>query len=129
MPASGLVPYELPRVPGAVSGAAFDTWRPQRTLPVQLAAPAREQVELELVLPEGWELAYLPPPVQVENGIGSFHRNVHDDGEGTVTIGTVLELRQVQVPAESWPELRRLLIEADAPAGRSLLLRRAVEED
>ncbi len=128
IPASGLVSYQLPRVPGAVSGGSYQSWRSQRSLPIELTAAAREDVELELVIPAGWELAHVPQPITLDNQVGSFHRMVHDDGEGTLTLRTMLELRQVHVAPEAWNDLRLLLNEADAAAGRTLLLRRVPEE-
>ncbi len=129
VPDSGLVRIDLPRVPSAVTGASVESWRLVRTLPIELAAPAREQVVLELVVPEGWELAHQPQPVELDNGIGSFSRSVVDDGEGTITLRSNLELRQVLVPPEAWPDLRILLNEVEATAGTALLLRRAEESE
>ncbi len=123
VPASGLVRLELPKVPGAVSGAALQSYRSARTLPVELQGPARELVVLELTLPGGWEASYLPAPVQLDNAAGRFVRTVADDGEGGLILSAELELTQSVVAPEHWSALRALLIEADAPAGRTVLLR------
>ena len=123
LPASGLVRLELPRVPGAVSGAALQSYRVTRSLPVELDGPARELVVLELAVPDGWEPAHLPTPVQLDNAVGRFVRTVADDGEGTLILSAELELKQAVVAPADWPALRALLLEAEAPVGNTLLLR------
>ncbi len=122
-PASGLVSLELPRVPGAVSGASLEAFRQARSLPLELAGPAREVVVLELALPSGWEPAYLPAAASIDNAVGRFVRSVEDDGEGVLTLRTELELRQAVVAPQDWPALRALLLEAELATGRTVLLR------
>ncbi len=123
-PASGLVTVELPRVPGAVSGAALQSWRAERSLPIELSGPGLEMVVVELTLPAGWELAAQPAPVEIDNAVGRYERSVvHDADAGTLTIAAGLELTAPVVAPEHWPALRALLIEAEATQGRTVILR------
>ena len=125
---SGLVTIELPRVPGAVTGAALQSHREARTLPIELAGPARELVVLELAVPDGWEIVHLPAPISLGNAAGRFVRSVEDDGEGGLVISHELELTQAVIAPQDWPALRMLLNASDAAASRTVLLRLAEEE-
>jgi hypothetical protein len=125
--ASGLVKLELPRVPGALSTAALQTWRAERSLPVSLPAPARELVVVELTLPAGWEAAALPEEIELDEPIGSYERTVRVEDD-VVTIRSELALKQAVVTPQAWPQLRLLLNEADNARQRTVLLRRAEEE-
>jgi hypothetical protein len=120
---SGLITIELPRVPGAISGAALQSYREARTLPIELAGPARELVVLEITLPDGWEIIHQPAPISIDNAAGRFVRAVEDDGEGGLVLTHELELTQAVIAPEDWPALRTLLNASDAAAGRTLLLR------
>jgi hypothetical protein len=125
--ASGLVKLELPRVPGALSTAALQTWRAERSLPVSLAAPARELVVVEFALPAGWEAAALPQEIELDEPIGSYERTVLVE-DGVVTIRSELALKHAVVAPQAWPQLRMLLNEADNTRQRTVLLR-PLEED
>jgi len=124
VPATGLVRIELPRVPGAVSGAALESYRAARTLPIELDGPARELVVVELAVPEGWEPTHLPDAVKIENNAGRVERRVvYDQADGSVVIRTELELVQPVVAAADWPDLRALLLEIESNTGGTVLLR------
>jgi hypothetical protein len=129
LPASGLLPILLPRVPGAINAQGLQAWREQRTLPLELDGRARELVVVELGVPDGWELVHLPAAAVIDNAVGRFVRTIEDDGDGGLTLRSELELKQAVVAADAWPDLRALLLEADAVAGRTLLLRQAEEAE
>ncbi|MFH1465804.1 MAG: DUF3857 domain-containing protein [Pseudomonadota bacterium] len=126
IPASGLVRIDLPRVPGAVTAGDSQAWRGERTLPVAVPAPGREEVALEITLPKGWEPAHLPEAVELKNDVGAFTRVVTRDGDKLTVLGTLVLAREV-VAAADWPQLRALLLAADAPSAGALLLKKMEE--
>jgi len=124
VPASGLVRIDLPRVPGAVNGAALESFRAARSLPIELDGRARELVVVELALPDGWEPTHLPDAVKIENNAGRVERSVvYDQDDGSVVIRTELEIAQPVVAAADWPDLRALLLEIESNTGGTVLLR------
>jgi hypothetical protein len=128
LPDSGVLRLELPRVPGAVSAASLQSYRQARSLPIELAGPARETVELELVLPAGWEPIALPDAVELDEPVGSLERSV-ERRDGVLTIRTTMQLNQAVVSPDDWPALRALLNEADGRPARTILLRPVQETD
>jgi hypothetical protein len=124
VPRHGLVRLTLPRVPGAVTAAALQTHRGSRTLPLVLPkGPASETVQVELTLPDGYELAYRPEAAAVANSVGSVHRTVETE-EGTVSIRTKLTLEKGEVPAEDYPDLRALMTAVTGESKTTILLQR-----
>ncbi len=120
----GLVRISIPRVPGGVEGRDLQAWRERRTLPLALAAPARESVEMILDLPEGYEAAFAPPPLELRNAAGSLERTVSLDGR-RLTARTELSLALRVVAPEDYPALRELLAALEGERGRTILIRRA----
>ncbi len=123
VPLHGLVRLSLPRVPGALTGASFQVFRNARTMPLQLPGPATERVELALTLPDGYELAYAPDPVETSNAAGSLHRTVTHEG-GTLTITTVLEITTDLVSPAEYLQLRALFGALEGDPDTTILLQR-----
>jgi len=121
------VRVDVPRVPGAVTAGGVQAWRLKRTLPVAVPAPGQERVVLEVTLPKGWEPAHLPEVVELKNDLGTFTRSVIRDGDSLTVQSALLLAREVVAPSD-WPQLRALLLAADAPAAGALLLKKAKEE-
>lgn len=119
---SGLVRLPVPRVPGSLDGGSLQPWRTARTLPILVPGPASEQVEASWTLPEGWEVAWAPPDVEVDNPVGRFHRTTRVE-KGTLVMGTELVLKVAQVDPAAWPDLRALLLAREAGNGETVLLR------
>jgi Domain of Unknown Function with PDB structure (DUF3858)/Domain of Unknown Function with PDB structure (DUF3857) len=123
VPLHGLVRLSLPRVPGALSGAALQTYRNTRTMPLQLPGPLTERVELVLDLPDGYELAYAPEPVALANAAGSVRRTVEIE-DGTLTVTTVLLLDTDLVSPAEYLQLRALFDRLEGDADATILLQR-----
>lgn len=124
VPPSGLARVSIPRVPGAVGGRELQLWRERRTLPLVLAAPARESVELALDLPEGVEAAFVPPPAAMRNAAGSLERTVTLEGR-RLTVRTEVALALRVVDPQDYAALRALLAALEEERGRTILLRRS----
>ncbi|MBZ5638093.1 MAG: DUF3858 domain-containing protein [Acidobacteriia bacterium] len=120
---SGLARLTLPRVPGAISGAALQVHRGKRTLPLVLPAPASETVEVVLDLGEGIDVAALPAEATISNGAGSLARTVRRDGR-QLTLRTEFVLSGAVVEPERYADLRALVSTLESEGGRTVLLRR-----
>lgn len=113
----------LPRVPGAVTFEGLGAWRSVRTLPLVLPGPADERVEVVLALPDTLDVLAAPADVKVANAAGSFTRTVTKEGR-RLTVKTRLVLALDHVTPQQYPDLRALLVAADAENGRTVLLKR-----
>ncbi|MBP7147748.1 MAG: DUF3857 domain-containing protein [Acidobacteria bacterium] len=113
----------LPRVPGALSAESLQLYRPRRTLPLAIAAPAREVVEVVLQLPEGWEAARVPEELALAGDAASATRSVRRDGS-KLTIRTELKLARAVIEPGVYPQLRAALAAVDSEAARTVILRR-----
>jgi len=122
VPEHGLVAVELPRVPGAVTGASLDTHRNARTQPVHVD-PATERVEVALDLPDGYEVAFAPANAAFANDVGSFRRTV-EAADGELTITTLLLIEASEVAPAHWSDLRALVDAVEGDAANKVLLRR-----
>ena len=123
VPEHDLVAIDLPRVPGAVTGAELGSHRGARTQPLRVD-PATEQVDIVLSLPDGYEVAYAPAEAAIASEIGSFRRTVvAEDGELTVT--TLLLIEQSVIAATQWPDLKALIDAVEGDTANTVLLRRA----
>lgn len=125
VPHSGLVQLRLPRVPGALSGGALQTFRATRTLPLRLPDGAvSERVDLTLALPDGFDVAHLPSDLSLANAVGSVRRTVEiEDGE--LIASTLLVVEQGEIAPGDYPALRELLDALEADSQSLILLRRA----
>ncbi len=124
VPEHGLVRIHLPRLPGAVSGQALQAHRGRRTLPLVLPrGVCSEEVDLEVTLPEGYELAARPGDVVVSNEVGSVRRTVVVE-DGVLEVHTLLVLEIPVVDAASYTSLRALMTAVMGEPASSILLRR-----
>ena len=118
----GRLPFVIGDPAGGIVSAfepSLELEVPSRDTPVRLPAAATERVTLELRVGER-ELVRAPEPVEIANDAGRFSLTVAHDGAWLVVT------RELVVEAETgpdlWPELRRLLLEWDAPRNRTILL-------
>ncbi len=124
VPEHGLVSLRLPRVPGALSGGALETYRTTRTLPLRLPdGPVSERVDVTLTLPDGFEVAHLPADLSLANAAGSVRRTLGVD-DGVLTASTLLIVEQGEIAPADYPAFRELLDAVEADSQSLILLRR-----
>ncbi len=114
----GLAMLEPPRTPSVLAG--LQTWREHRAHPVRLP-PAREVVEVVLHL-DGVEAVGLPEATDLSAPGARFVRAVEVEND-LVTITESLELQEMLVSSEQWPEVRAVLTAAEASQQRSVSLK------
>lgn len=93
----------------------------QRLTPVQRRFPDRDEVELRLSWPEGWEADVVPQPRQLENETGLYSVQVEvDDAARKLSFRRQVELRQLELHGrDKYARLRNLfatLEQGDADA-------------
>ena len=124
VPRHGLVRLSLPRVPGGVTASELQLHRKSRTAPLRLPrGPATETVQVDLRLPEGFELVYAPPETAILFSVGSLTRSVELEGR-TLRCRTRISLESAEVPPGFYPELREMIAALESEAASTLLLRR-----
>lgn len=77
----------------------------QRRLPFLSADRSVERAEAVIELPEGLDLAELPPPVELEAGGWRYRLHVGRSSDGRVVVERVMERQPFQVPAAGYAEL------------------------
>ena len=124
VPDHGLVQLALPRVPGALSGGEFGSYRATRTLPVWLPdGAASERVELTIALPAGFDVVHVPDDLALAGNAGSVRRSATvTDGE--LHWSTVLVINRAEVAPEDYAGLRSLLDGLESSSAATVLLRR-----
>jgi hypothetical protein len=105
-----------PRVIGIKSIAPLPATGPRHN-PVTLTRRGRDTDELSIVLPAGYRVDELPPPVDLEQDFGSYHSRTTVN-DGVLHYTRSVEIRSFQIPPAEADALRRFssAIEADERA-------------
>lgn len=95
-----------PRVLGVRSSGLMEEKEP-RKFPVVFAGPEKDVDSFEIVLPPGYEVDDLPPPVDVDYSFASYHSKTEKKDNELVYTRT-FEIKELVVPMEKLEELKRL---------------------
>jgi hypothetical protein len=93
-----------PRVLGVKSEALLETKEP-RKFPVEFDAPVRDTDTFEIVLPAGYEVDDLPPPVDADYSFASYHSKTEADG-GSIRYTRTFEIKELSVPVSRAADLK-----------------------
>jgi transglutaminase-like putative cysteine protease len=94
-----------PRVIGLKSSAVLETKEP-RQFPVEFEGPALDTDRFDIVLPPGYEVDELPPPVTEDYSFASYHSKTEASG-GALHYTRTLEIKELSVPVSKMEELKK----------------------
>jgi uncharacterized protein DUF3857/transglutaminase superfamily protein len=93
-----------PRVVGIEQRELLETKEP-RKYPVEFAGPWRDSDTFEIVLPAGYEVDDLPPPVNADYSFASYHSKAEVNGS-TLKYTRTFEIKELSVPVSKVEELK-----------------------
>jgi len=111
-----------PRVLGKKSTDLLEV--KERTYPVEFDNASLQTDTFEIALPSGYEVDELPPPVEVDCGFAAYKSKVEVSG-GVLKYHRTYEVKDVMVPKENLPELKKFFRQVAADEFSSAVLRRA----
>jgi hypothetical protein len=99
-----LMLVELPSNPFSFALTGFYPSLPEVRYPVELPARGRTETNVEIKLPDNYEVSYLPPSLIVVNPYLELML-IPREKEGVITWNQSLEIKQDRVPVEDYNEL------------------------
>src|SRR5260370_283613 len=78
-----------------------------RKYPVRFDGPSRDTDTFEITLPAGYEIDYLPPPVNADYSFASYHSKTEVNGN-TLRYTRTFEVKELSVPLSKVEELKKL---------------------
>jgi len=94
-----------PRVLGTKSRAILETKEP-RKFAIEFDGPVRDTDTFEIVLPPGYEVDDLPPPVNADFGFASYHSKTEVSGN-VIRYNRTFEVKELSVPVSRADELKK----------------------
>ncbi|HLZ13505.1 MAG TPA: DUF3857 domain-containing protein [Candidatus Acidoferrum sp.] len=94
-----------PRVIGTKATGLLETKEP-RQFPVIFEGPRRDTDEIEIQLPQGYEVDDLPPPVDLDYSFASYHSKTEAVGN-TLRYTRTFEIKELNVPMNKIDDLRK----------------------
>jgi len=95
-----------PRVLGMNSSDLLETKEP-RKYPVEFDGPWKNSDSIEIVIPSGYEVDDLPPPVNADYSFASYHSKTEVSGS-TLKYTRTFEIKEVSVPVSKVDDLKKL---------------------
>jgi transglutaminase-like putative cysteine protease len=111
-----------PRVLGEKSSDILES--KDRKYPVEFDSASLESDTYEITLPEGYEVDELPPPTVLDAGFAEYHSRVEMKGN-VLRYQRELRIKEVLVPNERLPELKKFYRRVAADENRSAVFKRA----
>jgi hypothetical protein len=93
-----------PRVIGIKSSGLLET-KEHRQFPIEFEGPARDTDIFEIILPAGYEVDDLPPPVDADYSFASYHSKT-EAMVGAIRYTRTFEIKQLSVPVSRAEELK-----------------------
>lgn len=112
----GRVPADLAQLEERRQPLLLDHWK------------GRYREELELHLPEGYQLAFASPDVALSCDLGRFRLDCRPGDDGSLLLTRELEILDVRVAPESYGEFRDFVQQAYRAERQPLLLRKVTED-
>lgn len=115
----------VPDGPAYVAESISDLAREERATPLVIGSAMVQRSRTTWRLPKSLSLRAVPAAVEVKNEVGRFALTV-DQKPGQVTVTRELTIADGWIAPERYPALRALLAAAKAPAGRVVIVERAL---
>jgi hypothetical protein len=103
--AAGNLLLVRPRVLGSKTSGVLETKEP-RKFPLEFQGPSRDTDSFDIVIPAGYEVDELPPPMDVEYSFGSYHSKTVANG-GVLRYTRAVEIKELSVPVNKMEELKK----------------------
>jgi hypothetical protein len=94
-----------PRVIGSKSSPILETKEP-RQYPIEFEGPSRDTDEFEIILPPGYVVDDVPPPVDADFGFASYHSKTETTG-GVLSYKRSFEIKDLTVPVNKAADLKK----------------------
>jgi hypothetical protein len=94
-----------PRVLGNKAFGYLETKEP-RKFSIEFEAPARDVDTFEIVIPAGYEVDDMPPPVDADFSFASYHSKTEVNG-GVIRYTRTFEVKELSLPVDRSDELKR----------------------
>ena len=94
-----------PRVIGSKSSGLLETKEP-RVFSIEFEGPVKDTDIFEIVLPAGYEVDELPPPVDVDYGFASYHSKTDVSGNA-IRYNRTFEVKELSVPVSKADDLKK----------------------
>ena len=95
-----------PRVVGINASDLLETKEP-RKYPVEFEGPWKSSDSIEIVIPPGYEVDDLPPPVNADYSFASYHSKTEAAGN-TLKYTRTFEVKELSVPVSKAEDLKKL---------------------
>jgi Transglutaminase-like superfamily/Domain of Unknown Function with PDB structure (DUF3857) len=95
-----------PRVLGSKARSILETKEP-RKFPIEFDGPVRDSDAFEIVMPPGYEVDDVPPPVDADFGFASYHSRTEVKGN-VIGYTRSFEVKELSVPVSRAEELKKL---------------------
>jgi hypothetical protein len=95
-----------PRILGSNSSDLLEKKEP-RVYPVEFDGPAKNTDTIEIMLPAGYEVDDLPPPVNADYSFASYHSKSEVNGN-TLKYTRTFEVKELSVPLSKVEDLKKL---------------------
>jgi hypothetical protein len=96
----------------------------ERKYPVDFGSTASQSDIIEIMLPTGYQVDELPPPVQLDTGFASYNSEIEVKGN-VLTYKRNYTVRKVLVPTEHLPELKEFFRQIAADERNQAVFKRA----
>ena len=114
-----------PRILGSKARSFLETKAP-RQHPVEFSGPRRDTDAFDIILPAGYVIDELPPPVDVEDGFAAYHSKTVFNG-GALHYTRSFEIKGLSVPAIQSEQLKQLYRTIEDDERNSAVLKRAAK--
>lgn len=94
-----------PRVIGIKAKAILETKEPRR-FPIEFEGPIEDTDNFEIVLPAGYDVDELPPPVDADFSFASYHSRTEAKGN-VIDYTRTFEIKELSVPVSQAEELKK----------------------
>ena len=94
-----------PRVMGSKAQAILETKEP-RKFPIEFDGPVKDTDSFEIILPQGYEVDDVPPPVDADYGFASYHAKTEVKGN-VISYSRTFEVKELSVPVSKAEDLRK----------------------
>jgi len=95
-----------PRVLGSKTRSLLET-KEARKFPIEFEGPVHDSDAFEIVLPPGYEVDDVPPPVDADFGFASYHSKTEVKGN-VIGYTRSFEVKELSVPVSRAEELKKL---------------------
>jgi hypothetical protein len=94
-----------PRVFGSKARAILETKEPRR-FPIEFDGPIEDTDNFEIILPSGYAVDELPPPVDADFSFASYHSKTEVKGN-VIGYTRTFEVKELSVPVSKAEELKK----------------------